>query len=197
MTTAQGDFPPISSCVCATVCFIPPVSGSVERIYHYYPSIVLSCIEVFGPHGACSGLLSCRDYGCIPERELPMLLDVKGQGSTGPWPSAPLMRLAMFCRMSAPTLLTMTELNPFTLAHCGPCTPCVCIADAVTDTRHNTRYPVPGQGFRDRDLPPCRSGTLADSLLGRLAHIRQVEVSPPSGEGGSQSHLSPASRTFR
>ncbi len=54
-------------------------------------------------------------------------------GSRGPWPLVPLMWPSVLLSTSAPTVLLITGLNPFTLAHCGPCTPCVRFAASVTD----------------------------------------------------------------
>jgi hypothetical protein len=53
-------------------------------------------------------------------------------GSRGPWPLAPWMWPSMSLTMSAPTVLLITGLDPFTLAHCGPSAPCVRFMTVVT-----------------------------------------------------------------
>src|SRR4029453_8122103 len=71
-------------------------------------------------------------------------------GSRRPWPWASLIEPSMFHSMSAPTVLRITGLNPFTLAHCGPCTPCVRFAGAVTDANatRGTRCLARASGVR-------------------------------------------------
>jgi hypothetical protein len=54
-------------------------------------------------------------------------------GSRGPWPLVPLIWPSVILSTSAPTVLLITGLNPFTLAHCGPSPPCVRFAALVTD----------------------------------------------------------------
>src|SRR4029434_2899670 len=71
-------------------------------------------------------------------------------GSRGPWPLVPLIWPSVLLSTSAPTILLITGLNPFTLAHCGPCTPCVRFAGAVTDANatRGTRCLARASGVR-------------------------------------------------
>src|SRR5215471_5268149 len=72
------------------------------------------------------------------------------RGSRGPWPLVPLMWPSVFLSTSAPPILLITGLHPFTLAHGRPCTPCVRFAVSVTDddATRGTRCLAKASGVR-------------------------------------------------
>jgi hypothetical protein len=120
-----------SATACAPLCSVgvtpPPRSyGGIRLPMHCRASSrSASCTALPLDERNASDLPSSRPCPVdVPRSSTPV-------GSWEPWPLAPWMWPSMLLSMSAPTSLFIAGLNPFTLAHCGPSTPCVRFAAVV------------------------------------------------------------------
>ena len=86
----------------------------------------------------------CR--GDVPRSSTPV-------GSREPWPSAPLIWPSVMLTTSAPTVPVHNGAQSLHACALRPITSLCTLRRWRYRQRRNTRYPVPGQGFRGQDLP--------------------------------------------